>query len=94
MSEERVRIEVADHVATVTLARGDKHNALDRAMFEGIVAAAQEVSETPGVRAVVLQLVQRERDDLQAQAPSRSRAPRASQLEPGAHGGAPAGAPP
>src|SRR4051812_48306145 len=51
---ERVRIEVADHVATVTLTRPDKHNALDGAMFEGILAAAAEVGATPGVRAVVL----------------------------------------
>src|SRR3954447_10276272 len=51
---ERVRIEVADHVATVTLTRPDKHNALDGAMFQGIVAAAEEVAATPGVRAVVL----------------------------------------
>jgi enoyl-CoA hydratase/carnithine racemase len=54
MSEQRVRVEVADHVATVTLTRGDKHNALDPAMFEAIVAAAHEVGATPGVRAVVL----------------------------------------
>src|SRR3954447_4346459 len=51
---ERVRIEVADHVATVTLTRPDKHNALDGAMFQGIIAAAEEVAATPGVRAVVL----------------------------------------
>src|ERR671921_1465182 len=51
---ERTRIEVTDHVATVTLARPDKHNALDRAMFEGIAAAAAEIGATPGVRAVVL----------------------------------------
>src|SRR3954468_20398903 len=51
---ERVRIEVADHVATVTLTRPDKHNALDGAMFTGIIAAAEQVGATPGVRAVVL----------------------------------------
>lgn len=51
---DRTRIDVADHVATVTLTRPDKHNALDRAMFEGIAAAASEVGATPGVRAVVL----------------------------------------
>ena len=51
---ERVRIEVADHVATVTLTRPEKHNALDGAMFEGIIAAAEEVAATRGVRAVVL----------------------------------------
>ncbi|HEY2160567.1 MAG TPA: crotonase/enoyl-CoA hydratase family protein [Solirubrobacteraceae bacterium] len=54
MNEERVRVEVSDHVATVTLARPEKHNALDPAMFEAIVAAAEEVARTPGVRAVVL----------------------------------------
>jgi enoyl-CoA hydratase/carnithine racemase len=54
MSEDRVRIDVQDHVATVTLARPDKHNALDRAMFEAIIAAAERLSSEPGVRAVVL----------------------------------------
>jgi enoyl-CoA hydratase/carnithine racemase len=52
---ERVRIEVADHVAVVTLTRPDKHNALDLPMFEGIAAAAQRLMTEPGVRAVVLQ---------------------------------------
>lgn len=51
---DRTRIAVADHVATVTLARPEKHNALDRAMFEAIAAAAEKVGATPGVRAVVL----------------------------------------
>ena len=54
MAEDRIRIEVSDHVAVVTLTRGDKHNALDAAMFEAIDAAAEEVGEAPGVRAVVL----------------------------------------
>ncbi len=51
---ERVRIAIADHVAVVTLSRPGKHNALDIAMFEAIIAAAGEVAGTPGVRAVVL----------------------------------------
>src|SRR3954452_13786866 len=51
---ERVGIQVSDHVATVTLQRPDKHNALDRPMFESIAAAAAEVRATPGVRVVVL----------------------------------------
>ena len=54
MTEQRVRVAVADHVATVTLARAEKHNALDGPMFQAIVAAAEEVAATPGVRAVVL----------------------------------------
>jgi enoyl-CoA hydratase/carnithine racemase len=54
LATDRVNVAVEDHVATVTLTRPDKHNALDRAMFEGIAAAAEEVARTPGIRAVVL----------------------------------------
>ena len=53
-TEARVAIEVDNHVAEVRLTRPDKHNALDAAMFEGIVAAIEQVATTPGVRAVVL----------------------------------------
>jgi enoyl-CoA hydratase/carnithine racemase len=51
---ERVRIEIADHVAVVTLTRPDKHNALDVAMFDQIIAAADRLRSEPGVRAIVL----------------------------------------
>jgi enoyl-CoA hydratase/carnithine racemase len=54
VSEDRVRIDVTDHVATVTLTRAEKHNALDRPMFEAIIGAAERLSGEPGVRAVVL----------------------------------------
>jgi enoyl-CoA hydratase/carnithine racemase len=54
MSADRVRIEVADHIATVTLTRPDKHNALDLAMFEAIIEAAERLNSEAGVRAVVL----------------------------------------
>jgi enoyl-CoA hydratase/carnithine racemase len=54
MSDERVRIEVADHVAVVTLTRADKHNALDLPMFEAIVGACARLSSEPGLRVVVL----------------------------------------
>jgi enoyl-CoA hydratase/carnithine racemase len=54
MNEERVRIGVADHIAVVTLVRGDKHNALDIPMFEGIISAAAQLADEPGVRAVVM----------------------------------------
>jgi enoyl-CoA hydratase/carnithine racemase len=47
-------VEVDDHVATVTLSRPEKHNALDLPMFEGILAAASDVAQRPGVRAVLL----------------------------------------
>jgi enoyl-CoA hydratase/carnithine racemase len=52
--QERVQLEVSEHVATVTLSRPEKHNALDGPMFEAIVAAAERVARTPRVRAVVL----------------------------------------
>jgi enoyl-CoA hydratase/carnithine racemase len=54
VDSERVRIEVEEHVATVTLARPEKHNALDQRMFRAIVEAAEYVAAEPGVRAVVL----------------------------------------
>jgi len=54
VSEERVRTRVDDHVAVVTLSRAEKHNALDVAMFEGIIAAAAGVAAQREVRAVVL----------------------------------------
>ncbi len=41
-------------MAVVTLARPEKHNALDVAMFEAIIGASARVSTEPGVRAVVL----------------------------------------
>ena len=41
-------------MATVTLARPSKHNALDQRMFGAIVEAAEHVAAEPGVRAVVL----------------------------------------
>jgi enoyl-CoA hydratase/carnithine racemase len=52
--EQRVSVTVADHVATVTLTRADKHNALDLAMFEQIIGAADRLAAESGVRAVVL----------------------------------------
>ena len=54
MSADRVRIEVAGHVALVTLARPEKHNALDPPLFQAIVSAARELAARPQVRAVVL----------------------------------------
>jgi enoyl-CoA hydratase/carnithine racemase len=53
-TEKRVAIEVSDHIATVTLTRPEKHNALDVAMFDAITDAAARVALEPGVRAVVL----------------------------------------
>jgi enoyl-CoA hydratase/carnithine racemase len=54
MDTDRVRIEIAERVAVVTLTRPEKHNALDAAMFEAIIAAADRLASEPAVRAVVL----------------------------------------
>ncbi len=44
----------ANGVATVTMVRADKHNALDQAMFEGLVNAAAQLATDASVRVVVL----------------------------------------
>lgn len=54
MSEDRVRISVEGQIADVRMVRGDKHNALDFAMFEALDAAATELADRGDVRAVVL----------------------------------------
>ncbi|MEU5844553.1 crotonase/enoyl-CoA hydratase family protein [Rhodococcus sp. NPDC047139] len=55
MSEQRVRVEVdGAGVATVTLNRPEKHNALDPAMFDAIVDAVEQLAADRRVRAVVL----------------------------------------
>ncbi|MCW3041493.1 MAG: enoyl-CoA hydratase/carnithine racemase [Solirubrobacterales bacterium] len=54
MSDLRVTVTVADHVATVTMVRGEKHNALDAWMFTGLRDAIAQVAADPAVRAVVL----------------------------------------
>ncbi|QDI76433.1 MULTISPECIES: crotonase/enoyl-CoA hydratase family protein [Leisingera] len=49
----RVTTGYKDHIAYVTLARPDKHNALDEEMVQAIIAAGQEVAASDA-RAVVL----------------------------------------
>src|ERR1700757_3149476 len=44
----------ANGVATVTMVRADKHNALDQTMFEGLMNAADKLADDTSVRAVVL----------------------------------------
>lgn len=52
--EDRVTITVSDHIADVRLNRADKMNALDPAMFDGIVAAIDRLAGMADVRCVVL----------------------------------------
>ena len=51
---DRVTITIEDGVADVRLNRADKMNALDNAMFEGLVGAGERLMSEKGVRAVVL----------------------------------------
>lgn len=50
----RVRLTIHDGVADVRLDRPEKHNALDVAMIDALIAAAGIISATPSVRVVVL----------------------------------------
>ena len=52
--KDRVSIDLEDGVADVRLIRADKMNALDPAMFEGIIEAAGQLATLKGLRAVVL----------------------------------------
>jgi 2-(1,2-epoxy-1,2-dihydrophenyl)acetyl-CoA isomerase len=54
MPEPTVRVEVADGIATITLARPQALNALTVPMKLELRAAIEAVSEDPGVRAIVL----------------------------------------
>ena len=51
---DRVTITVTDGIADVRLTRADKMNALDPAMFEGLLGAIEELKGTGGVRVAVL----------------------------------------
>ena len=52
--QDRVTIDVADGVADVRLARPDKMNAVDGAMFAALIDAGDAVRADPSIRAVVL----------------------------------------
>ncbi|WP_454278685.1 enoyl-CoA hydratase-related protein [Sphingomonas sp. Marseille-Q8236] len=51
---DRVAIEVAGGVADVRLARGEKLNAIDRAMFDALAEAIATLAARTDLRAVVL----------------------------------------
>lgn len=50
----RVTIEINNHIAVVKLNRPDKMNALDVAMFNGIIEAGEKIAANPSIRVVVL----------------------------------------
>ncbi len=51
---DRISISIDDGVADVRLNRADKMNALDPAMIEALAGAIDQLTGTPGLRAVVL----------------------------------------
>ena len=51
---ETIRYAVDDHVATITLARPDKRNAMNQAMFLELGEAAERAASDPDVRGVLL----------------------------------------
>lgn len=50
----RVSVSIENHIATVTLTRGDKMNALDIEMIEALVTAGESLRDNADLRAVVL----------------------------------------
>ena len=54
MEKPRVKYEIRDGIAEVMLARGDKLNALDRAMFSAIDGVLDQLRQHKGLRAVIL----------------------------------------
>lgn len=50
----RVLVDVRDGIATVSLNRADKHNALDLPMFDAIVDAAAQLRKRKDLRVVIL----------------------------------------
>ena len=51
---ERVTVDIHDRIARVTLNRPDKHNAIDRAMFEALIDSGERLSSNRAIRAVLL----------------------------------------
>jgi enoyl-CoA hydratase/carnithine racemase len=51
---ERIKIDIVDHVADVVLDRPEKHNAVDAAMFEAFIEVGAALAAERSLRAVVL----------------------------------------
>ena len=51
---ETIRYETADGLATITLSRPEKRNAMNRRMFEELGAAADRAASDPNARGVLV----------------------------------------
>lgn len=52
--QNRVEVDIQGPIAIVTMIRAEKHNGLDRAMIEALVAAAKFLRKNKSIRVVVL----------------------------------------
>ena len=51
---ERVKVEIANHIATVSFNRPEKLNALDVKQYKAIIAAGEQVNNDPSIRVVII----------------------------------------
>jgi len=65
--KDRISIEFLDGVADVRLIRADKMNALDPAMFEGIIAAGAELAKMIRAAGIEVRAAVRKREALYAE---------------------------
>ncbi|HDH86664.1 MAG TPA: enoyl-CoA hydratase, partial [Desulfobacteraceae bacterium] len=54
MDFETIKLVRKDHLATITLNRPDKRNAINRKMMEELIAALSDISEDDNIRALIL----------------------------------------
>ena len=54
MGFETIKLDKGEHLATITLNRPEKRNAINRKMMEELSESLKDVSEDDGIRAVVL----------------------------------------
>lgn len=54
MEFEAIRLSKEGHLATITLHRPDKRNAINRRMMEELIAALSDISEDDNIRAMIL----------------------------------------
>ncbi len=52
--EQRVTVEIDQHIAIVRLNRPDKHNGMDIPMIEALIATAKQLRKNRDIRAVIL----------------------------------------
>lgn len=52
--QERVTVEIADQIAIVRLNRPEKHNGMDIAMIQALIATAKRLQRNRDIRAVIL----------------------------------------